>query len=97
MARPPSRVYKNQGPLVTQLNAGRRERLKIEMQYLRGSPERRLESLKRERVKVDSGSIASWAGRRTHSVHSRLVGETADRLARPPEPIRPASHVHRSV
>jgi len=43
--------------LLAQLNAGRRDRLRIEMQYLRPLPERRLESVKRERAKVDSGSL----------------------------------------
>jgi hypothetical protein len=43
--------------LLAQLNAGRRDRQRIEMQYLRPLPERRLESVKRERVKVDSGSL----------------------------------------
>jgi len=38
--------------LVEQLNAGRRERLKVEMQYLRALPERRLESAKRVEVRV---------------------------------------------
>ena len=41
--------------LLAQLNAGRRERLAEEMQYLRALPERRLEAAKRAKVKVDSG------------------------------------------
>lgn len=43
--------------LLKQLNAGRRQRLQAEMQYLKALPERRLESLKRVRLKVDSGSL----------------------------------------
>src|SRR5205823_1355685 len=45
------------GLLLAQLNAGRRDRLRIEMQYLQTLPEGRLESVKREWVKVDSGSL----------------------------------------
>ena len=63
--------------LLTQLNAGRTERLKHEMQYLRALPERRLESLKHLRVKVDSGSLI-YADRNTYSVHSRLIGEEVE-------------------
>lgn len=63
--------------LVTQLNAGRRERLKAEMQYLRQLPERRLESVRRERVKVDSGSLI-YVDRNAYSVHSRLIGEKVE-------------------
>ena len=63
--------------LLTQLNAGRRERLRIEMQYLRPLPAGRLESLKRERVKVDSGSLI-YVDRNAYSVHSRLIGERVE-------------------
>jgi len=63
--------------LLAQLNAGRRERLRTEMQYLRPLPAGRLESLKRERVKVDSGSLI-YAGRNAYSVHSRLIGEKVE-------------------
>ena len=63
--------------LLTQLNAGRRERLRIEMQYLRPLPAGRLESLKRERVKVDSGSLI-YVDRNAYSVHSRLIGESVE-------------------
>lgn len=63
--------------LLTQLNAGRRERLRIEMQYLRPLPAGRLESLKRERVKVDSGSLI-YVDRNAYSVHSRLIGEKVE-------------------
>jgi hypothetical protein len=63
--------------LVAQLNAGRRERLRIEMQYLRPLPAGRLESRKRERVKVDSGSLI-YVDRNVYSVHSRLIGEQVE-------------------
>ena len=63
--------------LLAQLNAGRRQRLAEEMQYLRALPERRLESAKRERVKVDSGSLV-FVDRNTYSVHSRLIGEQVE-------------------
>lgn len=63
--------------LLTQLNAGRRERLRVEMQYLRPLPAGRLESLKRERVKVASGSLI-YVDRNAYSVHSRLIGERVE-------------------
>ncbi len=63
--------------LVAQLNSGRRDRLRIETQYLRPLPESRMESVKRERVKVDSGSLIH-ADRNTYSVDSRLIGETVE-------------------
>jgi hypothetical protein len=63
--------------LLMQLNAGRRERLRTEMQYLRPLPAGRLESLKRERVKVDTGSLV-YVDRNAYSVHSRLIGEKVE-------------------
>lgn len=63
--------------LVVQLNAGRRDRLRSEMQYLRPLPERRLESDKRERVRVDSGSLI-YVERNAYSVNSRLIGEKVE-------------------
>ena len=60
--------------LLQQLNVGRRQRLQAEMQYLKALPERRLESLKRVRVKVDSGSLI-YVDRNAYSVSSRLIGE----------------------
>jgi Mu transposase, C-terminal domain len=65
------------GLLLAQLNAGRRDRLRIEMQYLRPLPEGRLESVKRERVKVDSGSLI-YVDRNAYSVNSRLIGEKVE-------------------
>lgn len=63
--------------LLVQLNAGRRERMRAEMQYLRPLPEGRLESIRRERVKVSSGSLI-YVDRNTYSVHSRLIGENVE-------------------
>ncbi len=63
--------------LLVQLNAGRRERLRHEMQYLRPLPSGRLEGLRRERVKVDSGSLI-YVERNVYSVHSRLIGERVE-------------------
>jgi hypothetical protein len=65
------------GLLLTQLNAGRRDRLRVEMQYLQKLPDGRLESVKRERVKVDSGSLI-YVDRNVYSVHSRLIGEKVE-------------------
>jgi hypothetical protein len=63
--------------LLAQLNAGRRERVKLEMQYLRALPDRRLESSKRVKVRVDSGSVI-YVDRNVYSVHSRLIGEQVE-------------------
>ena len=63
--------------LLAQLNAGRREQLKVEMQYLKALPEGRLESAKRVRVRVDSGSVI-YVDRNVYSVHSRLIGEQVE-------------------
>jgi hypothetical protein len=63
--------------LLAQLNAGRRQRLAAEMQYLRALPERRIESAKRVRVKVDSGSLV-YVDRNVYSVISRLIGEQVE-------------------
>lgn len=63
--------------LVVQLNAGRRDRVRTEMQYLRPLPGGRLESVKRERVKVDSGSLI-YVDRNAYSVNSRLIGEQVE-------------------
>jgi hypothetical protein len=63
--------------LFGRLNAGRNQRLVEEMAVMRELPERRLESYKRERVKVDSGSLI-YADRNVYSVPSRLIGEQVD-------------------
>ena len=43
--------------MLERLNAGRRQRLAEEMAAMRELPERRMESARRDRVKVDSGSL----------------------------------------
>ena len=48
-----------------------------EIAVMRELPERRLESCKRERVKVDSGSLI-YADRNVYSVPSRLIGEQVE-------------------
>ncbi|MFP5209397.1 MAG: IS21 family transposase [Acidobacteriota bacterium] len=63
--------------LFFRLNAGRRQRLAEEMAAMRELPERRMESAKRERVKVDSGSLI-YADRNVYSVPSRLIGEVVE-------------------
>jgi hypothetical protein len=63
--------------LFARLNAGRQERLLEEMALLQPLPEQRLESVRRERVRVSPGSLIS-AGRNTYSVHSRLRGEMVE-------------------
>jgi hypothetical protein len=63
--------------LLAQLNAGRRERVKTEMQYLKALPDARLESNKRVKVRVDSGSVI-YVDRNVYSVHSRLIGEQVE-------------------
>jgi hypothetical protein len=64
-------------PLLAQLNAGRRQQLAVEMQYLRALPAGRLESAKRATVKVDSGSMI-YVDRNVYSVNSRLIGEQVE-------------------
>ena len=59
--------------LFAQRNAGRRARLAEEMAVMGELPARRMESAKRERVKVDSGSLIHVA-RNSYSVNSRLIG-----------------------
>jgi hypothetical protein len=59
------------------LNAGRRQRLAEEMTVMKELPERRMESARRERVKVDSGSLI-YVDRNVYSVPSRLIGEQVE-------------------
>jgi hypothetical protein len=59
--------------LFAQRNAGRRTRLAEEMAVMRELPARRMESAKREQVKVDSGSLIHIE-RNAYSVNSRLIG-----------------------
>jgi hypothetical protein len=59
------------------LNAGRRQRLAEELEVMKELPERRMESSRRERVKVDSGSLIH-VDRNAYSVPSRLIGEQVE-------------------
>jgi len=63
--------------LFEQLNGGRKQRLEEEMERLRPLPDRRLESAKRVRVRVNSGSLIA-VERNSYSVHSRLIGEIVE-------------------
>lgn len=63
--------------LMAQRNGGRRERLAEELKVMRELPARRMESAKRERVKVDSGSLIH-VDRNAYSVNSRLIGEKVE-------------------
>jgi hypothetical protein len=63
--------------MFARLNAGRRERLAEELAVMRELPERRMESSRRERVKVDSGSLIH-VDRNAYSVPSRLIGEQVE-------------------
>jgi len=63
--------------LFARLNAGRSSRLAEEMVIMHELPERRVESTKRERVRVDSGSLI-YADRNIYSVPSRLIGEQVE-------------------
>jgi hypothetical protein len=63
--------------LFVRLNAGRKQRLAEEMAVMKELPPRRMESFKRERVKVDSGSLI-YVDRNVYSVPSRLIGEQVE-------------------
>jgi len=63
--------------LIAQRNANRKQRLAEEMAVMKELPPRRMESAKRERVKVDSGSLIH-VDRNAYSVNSRLIGETVE-------------------
>jgi hypothetical protein len=63
--------------ILDQRNAGRQARLAEERAVLRPLPSARLESYKRVRVRVDSGSIIH-VDRNIYSVDSRLIGEWVD-------------------
>ena len=60
-----------------QANLGRRKRLAEEVKLLHELPPRRLDAMKREMVRVDSGSLIAL-DRNTYSVHSRLIGERVE-------------------
>lgn len=63
--------------LFAQLNAGRRERFKDELEVLKPLPARRLEACKRLRVKVGPSSTVRVL-HNVYSVDSRLIGETVE-------------------
>jgi hypothetical protein len=63
--------------MFVRLNTGRKQRLTEEMAVMKELPERRMESCKRERVKVDSGSLI-YVDRNVYSVPSRLIGEQVE-------------------
>jgi len=63
--------------LFGRLNGGRQQRLGEEMGVMKELPERRLESYKQERVKVDAGSLI-YVDRNVYSVPSRLIGEEVE-------------------
>jgi hypothetical protein len=63
--------------MFVRLNAGRKRRLMEEIAVMKELPERRMESCKRERVKVDSGSLI-YVDRNVYSVPSRLIGEQVE-------------------
>src|SRR5579863_2087799 len=63
--------------LFEQLNSGRKEKLAQEMEGLRPLPDRRLESARRVRVRVNSGSLIA-VERNSYSVNSRLIGELVE-------------------
>lgn len=63
--------------LFARLNAGRSSRLAEEMGVMHELPERRIESVKREWVRVDSGSLI-YVDRNAYSVPSRLIGERVE-------------------
>ena len=63
--------------LFARLNAGRRKRYLAEVGQLRPLPERRLDSVRRERVRVSPGSLVT-VHRNIYSVHSRLIGEMVE-------------------
>jgi hypothetical protein len=68
--------------LFTRLNAGRRERYLDEVAQLRPLPEQRLDSVRRERVRVSPGSLVT-VHRNYYSVHSRLIGEMVEARVHP--------------
>jgi hypothetical protein len=63
--------------LFVQRNAGRRRRLAEELGVMGELPARRIESARRERVTVDSGSLIH-VERNAYSVNSRLIGEKVE-------------------
>ena len=60
------------GKLFEQLNAGRKPRLSEEMKRIQLLPERRPESVKRVRARVNSGSLIV-VERNSYSINSQLI------------------------
>ncbi len=63
--------------LVASRNMSRSKRVSEDVGQLRGLPMSRLESVRKERVRVRSGSLIQ-VGRNTYWVHSRLIGEEVE-------------------
>ncbi len=63
--------------LFEQLNSGRKARLREEMERLGPLPDRRLDTAKRVRARVNSGSLVA-VERNSYSVNSRLIGEIVE-------------------
>ena len=63
--------------LFEQLNSGRKPRLREELERLGALPERRLDTAKRVRARVNSGSLIA-VERNSYSVNSRLIGEIVE-------------------
>ena len=63
--------------LFDQLNSGRKDKLAVEMEVLRPLPDRRFDSARRVRVRVNSGSLIA-VERNSYSVNSRLIGELVE-------------------
>src|SRR5581483_11498879 len=63
--------------LFQRLNAGRHDRFLQEVSRLQPLPEHRLDTVRRERVRVSPGSLVT-VHRNTYSVHSRLIGEMVE-------------------
>ena len=63
--------------LFKHLNAGRHDCFLEEVSRLQPLPEHRLDSMRRERVRVSPGSLVT-VHRNTYSVHSRLIGELVE-------------------
>jgi hypothetical protein len=63
--------------LFKRLNAGRQDRYVEEVSKLQSLPEHRLDTTRRERVRVSPGSLVT-VHRNYYSVHSRLIGEMVE-------------------
>jgi hypothetical protein len=63
--------------LFAKMNAARRERFAEELSQLQPLPHGRLDTMRRERVRVSPRSLIH-VHRNTYSVHSRLIGEIVE-------------------